>query len=354
MEIILLFAGLVLIFLGALLITSELKARRGAIPVPGQIVGYTSSPGQRKQPMYRAVVKFRGPDYQTRYVESAVGSSSPLGQIGDEKTVLVQKTRPTEAKVRSPLTFVIGGALAAFGCVALFIFATTFKANAFSALVGLAVIFSLFMKIRGLLRTTPISREAWEEIKRKMMRARVYSETEAHEIPWVELEAIKKTLHTQEKAVRISRWIMAPLAIGSLAFGWHLFHDTQNFLSRAQRTDGQVIEWARNDSGESVTYTPVVRFQRPGQLESETFRHSVSSTHPSYDIGQTVPVLYDPTDQGKPRIDSGPWLLALPIGLGGLGAFFCLALVHSYFHLARRRRTGSPHASHTQFPRRSA
>jgi Protein of unknown function (DUF3592) len=56
---------------------------------------------------YYPVAEYVGLDGLKRYVEGAVGSSSPLGAIGDSVTVLVHPDDPDKAVLKSSLTYAI-------------------------------------------------------------------------------------------------------------------------------------------------------------------------------------------------------------------------------------------------------
>ena len=86
---------------------------------------------------------------------------------------------------------------------------------------------------------------------------------------------------------------------------------------------GRVVELVANDSSDGVTYSPVVEFDVGGW--PQRFKDSIGSDPPSYETGDTVQVLYDPSSPSKARIDRGIWNLAIPLLVGALGAslFLC-------------------------------
>ena len=82
MEVLFLWVGLPFIAIGVLVIHAEARARRAGVAVPGRIVGFSRPKGNSDAP-YHAVAEFVGQDGQRRLIESAVGSSAPIGRSGD-------------------------------------------------------------------------------------------------------------------------------------------------------------------------------------------------------------------------------------------------------------------------------
>src|SRR5262245_43097246 len=113
MEIIFLLVGLPLFAVGAAIVLSELRSRRGKQPVGARIVGFsTGQANQPNIPRFHSVAQYLGTDGRNYYVESNVGSSAPLHAVGDSVTVLVNPTRSDQALLQSALSYVLGIAIA--------------------------------------------------------------------------------------------------------------------------------------------------------------------------------------------------------------------------------------------------
>jgi hypothetical protein len=112
--------------------------------------------------------------------------------------------------------------------------------------------------------------------------------------------------------------------VGTLLFavGLIVAVHTQWFIARAARAPGVVIEniWGTDSEGSS-TAKPRVRFRTPAGQEF-VFVSKVGSSHPSYEAGEGVAVLYDPENPGDARIQSFLSLWFVSLLLGGLGALF--------------------------------
>src|SRR3954471_417050 len=140
MEIIFLFVGLGFVAVGALIVVSETRARLFADEVRGELIGFsTGRSGASGASSFYAIARYGGLDRQARYLESSVGSSSPLGSVGDAVTVLVQRGDPEKAEIKSWLTYLMGAGLAAMGLVCCVVFFVTFRISTFSLIGAVAV-----------------------------------------------------------------------------------------------------------------------------------------------------------------------------------------------------------------------
>ena len=111
-----------------------------------------------------------------------------------------------------------------------------------------------------------------------------------------------------------------------------LWTSTRNFLAKAQLTRGAVVELREKTDNDGTTYTPVVRFSTADGKEI-TYVESFSTSPPSYDVGESVEVLYLAEDANQARIKGWTSLylgVAICAGIGllftGVGAGSLLAL----------------------------
>ncbi len=126
MEILFLWVGLPFIAIRVLVIHAEAKARRAGVAVRGRIVGF-SRPKDDSDAPYHAVAEFVGQDGQHRLIDSAVGSSAPIGRVGDAVSILIRPGEPESAVFKSPATYFIGGVLALLGAACCWVFFTTWQ-----------------------------------------------------------------------------------------------------------------------------------------------------------------------------------------------------------------------------------
>lgn len=321
MEIVALFAGLCLLALGALVVLSEVRMRHAAVQVPARLIGFSSGSSASGGASFRAVAQYRGLDGQMRYVESSVGSSSPLGTVGDELSVFVQAGDPDEADIRSALTYILGAVLALMGLGSCIVFFAMFRITPFSIAGAVAVSGWGAWKLHGSLRGKPISRQAFREYKRKALRARTFTEATKGEIKWADPEALDRALRTQQRTNRFASPVLLLAGVGLVALGLYLHKTTESFLQTAVRGSGIVVELRANHSSDGTTWAPVVEFEHEGR--NYRFKDSVSANPPSWRTGDAVGVLYDPRHPTDARIDRGWWNRGIPMLVSIVGALFC-------------------------------
>ncbi len=123
------------------------------------------------------------------------------------------------------------------------------------------------------------------------------------------------------------------LAILLLALGVYLFSTV--FSSATARTQGQVVELAFNGKGR----VPVVSYSVEGK--SYTHRSELSTSLPSFKVGDQVTILYDPNNPQNSEIEGYRIGSFLALLLGIIGLVFgvvTVIMVVINFSLRRRRR----------------
>lgn len=119
-------------------------------------------------------------------------------------------------------------------------------------------------------------------------------------------------------------WLFAFIGMVALAGTAYWVTVELDFVNRAQKSQGTVLELVRHVSSGSkrtVTYAPRVRFVLPDGSVHE-FTSEMSSSDPGYTVGQPVKVLYDPAKPETAEIDSWFVIWFGPGILGFLGAVF--------------------------------
>ena len=117
----------------------------------------------------------------------------------------------------------------------------------------------------------------------------------------------------------------ALLSLISLFWVWRV----RRFLATAVDVEGTVLGHESRTStsssgGHSTSYHPVVQFAT-SEGRSMQFTDKVGGSPPSHDVGETVPVKYDPGDPADARISTGFRLWFGPGLVGLLGVGFLVA-----------------------------
>lgn len=126
-----------------------------------------------------------------------------------------------------------------------------------------------------------------------------------------------------------------PLLVGSiftlvgtvfLIVGIAVGASTMSFLDSAERTDGTVIELTErtstdSDGSSSTAWYPTIEFTTP-YGETISFVGSTGSNPPAHDVGDEVPVAYDPDNPSDAKLSAFLSLYLLPLIFGGIGVVF--------------------------------
>jgi hypothetical protein len=334
-EVLFLLVGLVFIALAAALIVSDIRAGRGTVSVPAKVIGFSNGrKNSIKGHSFHSVAEYVGPDGRKYYIEGAFGSSVPLHAVGDVVTVLVSRTQPEQAILKSALTFTLACILGLLGLASVFVFWVTFKTNLYSAITALVVLGGLGLKVQKAWRSKPLSKVEWQDYKKRIFSPRVFTAESKDQISWADPMRLDAAVGTYEKSQRLAVPFLFVAGLGLMIASHHFYVKTHAFLENAVHTSGRVVGLREKDSGDGPsTYAAVVEYEYPSGRKSE-FVDSFSSSPPWYRTGQTVGVLYSRDNPAEAQIDRGRlnyWLSAL---LGFPGALF---VVLGYFSAKRRR-----------------
>jgi hypothetical protein len=116
------------------------------------------------------------------------------------------------------------------------------------------------------------------------------------------------------------------VAIATLGLAAYLYLRTRELLNASVTTTGVVVRLAAHESSSGKggsTLAPVVKFKTKGGVEIE-FESGMSSSPALCDVGEEVPVIYRPGNPEEAEIKLFWSLWAMPVCLGGLGAFALL------------------------------
>ena len=135
--------------------------------------------------------------------------------------------------------------------------------------------------------------------------------------------------------------VFAVVGAGVLFFAFTMFNDTRSFVARSVPTDGTIVDFVevitQDDEGRDVsTYAPRFEFI-DGNGEVQRVTSPQSSSFNSEEIGDTIPILYDPENPTDANIDSfgNLWLGSVLLSVFGL-IFFIVGA--GMFYLVSRRQ----------------
>lgn len=106
-------------------------------------------------------------------------------------------------------------------------------------------------------------------------------------------------------------YVMVGLGLILLFISFLTFRDVHLFLKKAEKTTATVIR-LRTIQSDGEVYCPVFRFRTKDQIEYE-YELAEASDPPSWSIGETATVIYDPTDPSSVKLYTYFRIFALPL-----------------------------------------
>ncbi|KQN47266.1 hypothetical protein ASE98_25350 [Pseudomonas sp. Leaf48] len=130
----------------------------------------------------------------------------------------------------------------------------------------------------------------------------------------------------------------AVVGVALLAGAAISYTNTNKFLETAVTTKGAVVDLLKIRSDDSYSFKPVIEFTAANGQQVE-FTSLGSSNPPAYSVGESVEVLYSPSDVQSAKINSfsalwGGFLVMLILGV----VFSCVAAVMFLVGKLRNRR----------------
>jgi hypothetical protein len=149
-------------------------------------------------------------------------------------------------------------------------------------------------------------------------------------------------LRKQPRQALITAIVCLAIAAGTITWSYFWVQKRFAFLARAQSSDGVVVDMAESSGSDSTTWAPIVEYtpQQSWTAAPVRFKHPVSSSPPSWNVGDRVRVLYDPESVESAMIDSGFWNRATPFIPAAIGALMAVLGVLALRGFAQRRGSG--------------
>lgn len=329
--------GVILVAAGVAMIVYEIRVTKRATKITGTFSGVAKeerSRGKNKgSAYYYPLISFIDPHGKQIEFKGRIGSSalpSPE-KIGTPVTVLY--TEGEKPKIKGKGMYVFGIILTIMGFIFGGVYIANFDFNWASALFCVGVLgFIIFKVLQAFskidsVRNANSLRGAIDALIAEKNKFTTENAIQKY-IKVEEPDYIKLSKTGVQKAAAkqtVPLWltlIFAAASIGLLVGAVISFQNQSEFLATAHLTDGQVIDFKESYDSEnhSYTYSPIIRFSVQGQ--SIQFTDNMGSSHPSEQVGDTVPVLYNPMDYNNAQMDKGVLNWVLPSILGLMGIFF--------------------------------
>jgi hypothetical protein len=120
-------------------------------------------------------------------------------------------------------------------------------------------------------------------------------------------------------------WGLICIAVGCgfLASALRIYLARKKFLAISQTAAGTVVEVRVRGLGRNAVSVPLLEFRGPGGQVQRT-ESWMGSGFQRFEVGQAVPVRYDPADPGRAEVDTFAVLWGLVLLRTGYGLLFLL------------------------------
>ena len=132
-----------------------------------------------------------------------------------------------------------------------------------------------------------------------------------------------------KKSMKIISTILLLTSIILLGLAAYFYTKQENFIETSIKTSGVVIgleeSTSSSSSSSSISYAPTVKYQ-DAEGNEYVFTSNISSSPPSYDVGEEVIIMYNPNNPSDAQIKSifGQWIIVWI--LGGIGGIHFITL----------------------------
>lgn len=326
MQIVLLVIGFGCVAVGALLIASARRISATGRRFDAEVAGYASALSKKGSRTYTPVLSFRHPRAGRCFVKHAIGSSALPYEVGQRVRVVISEGEPMRGRLDSNGPYWFGGVILAAGIVLSIVFFATFRPGVLSLAVPVAVITVLVARVRRAKTQMDLGgkladvKGGFEKVLRSATTGEVIPESafdRSSLAPPAEIEAM---LSRKPRQAIVGGIILLLLGAAALTGSWFWAGKRFAYLERAASAEGVVVDMIRSSGSKGTTWAPLIEFTPAGEWGPVRFRHKVSSSSPSWRVGDRTAVLYDPEHPEDAMVDHGRWNRVVPFIPGGVGA----------------------------------
>jgi len=343
MVAILVFPAFGLFFIGLMFFVSYMnkkQKKRGAMPAKPHYMNE----------MYTAIYEYQLPTGEVMEAAGTTSSSNLTNKIpGTRVALLVSPNKPDRVRRPGIIGISVGLIFLGVGGVLFYVAFQTFKFSIFSVLFPVLLLGYLGIKIYTKLSANPEMRTGLAKMlqdvkdKKQPLVAFDSNRTSATEGQLLTEEEIDARIRWMDRYSQY--WVPVLLLLGMAAIvgGKYLSSNLTQMLEMGISTKGQVVRMESRHSsssdGHGTNYHAVVEFETQAG-DKISFIDKVGASHPLYETGDEVTILYEAKKPQDAMIHRGIWNWAVPGGLIFFGFLLIWGAVRSQFGiLSRRRRT---------------
>lgn len=338
--------GIPFALFGLYFVADTRNFRKRASISTGKVLGYEKSSSRdskgRSSTTYAPVVEFTVGHNIYRF-EAGISSSSMSYDIGSPIPVYYLPSNPHEAQIKSNLRYVFGGIFLTIGLVISTVGAINIEMGLETLIFGGLILGTLsykFLKIKAKANENGIYTFAdfiaASKGEKPSLDRDLYGTEGKNYQPSENLITEHSAVIKNQTVPVLAIAFIFLLAFGATGAAAYFGKQKYDFLQSASHATGTIIDFKSSTSDGSTTYRPVVRYQHSDSSEV-TFTSSWGSSHPSENRGDSIMVLFDPSDKNSAQLDKGIWNWLVP----GICALFALMFFYSgAFSIKKRRQHG--------------
>ncbi|MEN8147472.1 MAG: DUF3592 domain-containing protein [Campylobacterota bacterium] len=303
--------GMIFATLGLFMLLDTYFFRKKARTVQGSVVGYEKKRSKNGYHYY-PVVRYsdQGDTYQFK---SDIGSNTMSFSIDEDVDVLILENRHSSARLKRMARPVLALAFLFMGVIPIVLSISEIKSadNQIYALQGGVLLLAagtfILLRFSKLYRDRTEKKFTYQRNKSGVVGYETTQDviTDAHV---VQKATVSKTAHA------FGAFTGAVMVAGALYWAEHL----HAYLDSAVRTQGVIVSQKSSYSDGSTTYAPIIEFA-PYKSKTVRFTSNVSSSSPSWKVGDSVNVFYDPNDTDDAIMDRGWFNYFFQLMLGLIG-----------------------------------
>tara|TARA_R110002124_G_scaffold44001_2_gene134855 strand:+ start:501 stop:2150 length:1650 start_codon:yes stop_codon:yes gene_type:complete len=299
--------------------------------------------------MYTAVYEYQLPTGEVLQAEGTTSSNILTDKIpGMRVTLLVSPNKPDRVRRPGKIGITIAMILLGVGGVLFYAAFETFKFSMFSVLFPFLLLGYFGVKIYSKLSANPEMKAGIKKMlqdvrdrKQPLVEFDSSSGSSSSGAQFLTDEEIKARLYWMDRYNQYWVPVLLALGIAAIVGGNYLSKNLTQMLEMGISTKGHVVRMeSRYDSssdGSGYTYHAVVEFETQ-EGETISFTDKLGASHPLYETGDEVTVVYEARKPRDAMIDRGIWNWALPGGLMAFGCFLIWGALNTQVKILRRRR----------------
>ena len=289
--------------------------RKKARTIDGEVIGYEISRSKNGR-YYHPVIQYRDQGNIYRF-KADIGSNTMGYGINENVEVLILENKHSSARLKRMARPILALAFLFMGLmpIVIAVYEVESTENQIYALEGALLLLAAGTFI--LLHFSKTYRDKNEkEFTYQQNRDGVIGYLTTEEM--ITDSQVVKRATVSKMAHAISAIIGAGVIVGALYWADHL----HTYIDKAVRTHGTIVSQKSSTSDSSTTYAPIIEFT-PYKSGTIRFTSSISSSSPSWEVGDSVFVYYDPDNSSDAMMDRGwfNYFFQLMLGLVGLIVF---------------------------------